>query len=62
MYDGSSRTEAARLGGVGLQVIRDWVVRFNAAGSDGLVDCKALGNASLLGAVERAALKAQIDK
>lgn len=62
IYDGSSRTEAARLGGVGLQVIRDWVVRFNADGPDGLVDRKAPGNPSLLGAAERAALVAQIDK
>jgi transposase len=31
--DGQSRTEAARIGGVGLQIVRDWVVRFNAEGS-----------------------------
>jgi len=62
IYDGSSRTEAARLGGVGLQVIRDWVVRFNADGPDGLEDRKAPGNPLLLGAAERAALVAQIDK
>ena len=30
IYDGGSRTEAARIGGVGLQIVRDWVVRFNA--------------------------------
>jgi len=30
-------------GGVGLQVIRDWVLRFNAHGPDGLVDRKAPG-------------------
>ena len=27
-----TRTEAAKIGGVGLQIVRDWVVRFNAAG------------------------------
>ena len=27
-----------RIGGVGLQIIRDWVLRFNARGPDGLVD------------------------
>ena len=32
IYDGSSRREAATTGGVGLQVIRDWVVRCNAEG------------------------------
>ena len=32
IYDGASRTEAAKIGGVALQVVRDWVVRFNAQG------------------------------
>ena len=36
VYDGGSRTDAARIGGVGLQIIRDWVLRFNARGPDGL--------------------------
>ena len=30
IYDGASRTEAALIGGVTLQIVRDWVVRFNA--------------------------------
>jgi transposase len=30
IYDGATRTEAAKIGGVGLQIIRDWVMRFNA--------------------------------
>jgi len=30
MYDGGSRTRAARIGSVGLQTLRDWVVRFNS--------------------------------
>ena len=41
IYDGASRTEAAKIGGVTLQVVRDWVVRFNAQGPDGLIDRKA---------------------
>ena len=36
VYDGGSRTDASRIGGVGLQIIRDWVLRFNARGPDGL--------------------------
>jgi hypothetical protein len=28
IYDGGSRSEAARTGGVGLQTVRDWVLRF----------------------------------
>ena len=42
-YDGGSRTDASRIGGVGLQIIRDWVLRFNARGPDGLVDGKSPG-------------------
>lgn len=30
IYDGQQRCEAARIGGVTLQIIRDWVLRFNA--------------------------------
>jgi hypothetical protein len=33
--DGGSRTEAAAIGGVTLEVIRDWVSRFDARGPDG---------------------------
>ena len=40
IYDGGRRGEAATLGGVGLQVVRDWVVRFNADGPSGLIDGK----------------------
>ena len=29
IYDGGSRTDAARIGGVTLQIVRDWVLRFN---------------------------------
>ena len=37
IYDGGSRTRAARVGGVGLQTLRDWVVRFNARGPEAAV-------------------------
>ena len=43
IYDGGSRTEAARIGGVTLQIVRDWVLRFNAEGPAGLIDRKAPG-------------------
>ena len=39
IYDGATRTEAARIGGVTLQIIRDWVMRFNARGAAGLLSC-----------------------
>jgi len=30
-------------GGVGIQTVRDWVLAFNAAGPEGLIDGKAPG-------------------
>ena len=38
---GGSRSDAAEIGGVGLQTVRDWVVTFNADGPSGLIDGKA---------------------
>ena len=38
IYDGATRTEAAQIGGVTLQIIRDWVLKFNARGPEGLPD------------------------
>jgi hypothetical protein len=29
IYDGGSRSDAVRLGNVTLQIVRDWVMRFN---------------------------------
>lgn len=54
--DGGSRSDAARIGGVGLQTIRDWVLRFNARGPAGLIDGKAPGNAAKLDDAQREAL------
>ena len=42
IYDGGIRSDAARIGGVGLQIVRDWVLWFNAEGPDGLVNGRAL--------------------
>lgn len=62
IYDGASRTEAARIGGVTLQIVRDWVMKFNAAGPEGLIDRKAPGPQSLLKAAHRAALVEAIER
>lgn len=61
IYDGATRTEAARIGGVTLQIVHDWVMKFNAAGPDGLVDRKAPGQPSRLNDTHRAALAAMIE-
>ena len=54
IYDGGTRGDAARRGGVGLQVVRDWVLRFN--GPDGLVDRKRPGKSAILETEQRRAL------
>jgi transposase len=61
-YEGASRTEAARIGGVTLQIVRDWVVRFNAHGPEGLLDRKPPGQPSRLTHAHRAALMARLDE
>ena len=49
ILDGGSRSEAAKVAGVTLQIIRDWVLRFNEGGPDGLVTRKAPGPTTILG-------------
>jgi transposase len=61
IYDGGSRSNAARIGGVGLQIVRDWVVRFNARGPDGLIDGKAPGQRPKLNDAQRQALAAIVE-
>src|SRR5215218_9596274 len=61
IYDGGSRTKAAQVGGVGLQTIRDWVVRFNARGPEGLIDGKAPGNTCKLNDRQRQAVAERVE-
>jgi len=61
IYEGGMRSEAAKTGGVTLQIVRDWVMKFNADGPDGLIDRKAPGQPSRLNATHRAALAAVIE-
>jgi transposase len=62
IYDGSNRGRAAQVGGVGRQIVRDWVERFNARGPEGLIDGKAPGNKSKLNDSQRQALVAIVEK
>jgi transposase len=62
IYEGASRTEAARIGGVTLQIVRDWVVKFNAHGPEGLINRKPPGQPSRLTDAHRAALLARLDE
>lgn len=43
VYDGTGRGEAAAAGGMDRQILRDWALRFNAEGPQGLIDRKAPG-------------------
>ncbi|WP_425450270.1 helix-turn-helix domain-containing protein [Virgifigura deserti] len=38
VFDGMSRAESARIGGMDCPTLRDWAHRFNEAGPDGLKD------------------------
>src|SRR5664279_4337076 len=61
IYDGATRAEAAKIGGVGLQIIRDWVMRFNTRGAAGLLDGKSPGQPSKLNDVQRQAIVRMIE-
>ena len=56
VYDGGSRGDAARIGGTQLQTVRDWVLRFNEHGPEGLIDGKAKGQTPKLNDEQRRAL------
>jgi transposase len=61
IYDGASRATAAENGGVGSQIVRDWVERFNAKGPEGLINGKAPGQRPILNDSHRAALATLIE-
>jgi putative transposase len=53
VYDGMDREEAARIGGMDRQTLRDWAHRFNAQGPDGLINIKPPGRPSKLSAAQK---------
>jgi transposase len=61
VLDGMSRADAARIGGMDRQTLRDWVHRFNAAGPPGLLDNWSKGKPSRLSAAQQAELAALVD-
>lgn len=62
IYDGGRRTEAAKIGGVTLQIIRDWVLRFNADGPEGLKNRWSAGPKPKLTAEHRQALADMVER
>ena len=61
VYDGMNRADAAAVGGMDRQSLRDWVHRFNADGPEGLHDRKAPGAAPKLTAAQKAELAALVE-
>ena len=60
--DGGSRSEAAQLDCVTLQVVRNWVLRLPADGPSGLIDRHGKGRPSLRIAAHRVALAAMLER
>lgn len=56
IYDGGSRQYASEIGGVTVQIVRDWVLRFNERGPAGLINTKAPGGRAKLNDAQRQAL------
>jgi len=61
VYDGMSRADAARVGGMDRQTLRDWVHRFNEGGPDGLVNRKGAGRRRQLSDDQMQALAAIVE-
>ena len=56
VLDGMSRAEAARIGGMDRQTLRDWVHRFNEGGPEGLKESWSKGHPPRLSAAQLAEL------
>jgi putative transposase len=62
VLDGASRAEAARIGGMDRQTLRDWVIRFNEQGPDGLINIASRGAPPKLTAEHRAFLSRMVEE
>jgi len=61
VLDGMNRTDAAKIGGMDRQTLRDWVHRLNERGPDGLKDNWHRGNPPRLSAAQQAQLCALVE-
>jgi transposase len=62
VLDGASREDAATIGGMDRQTLRDWVIRFNEQGPDGLINIPSPGVPPKLGKKHRAFLARLVDQ
>src|SRR5256714_5502329 len=56
VLEGALREEAAKIGGMDRQTLRDWVIRFNEQGADGLINIPSPGMPPKLNAIHKAFL------
>jgi putative transposase len=62
VLDGASREDAAKIGGMDRQTLRDWVIRFNEQGPDGLINIPSPGVPPKLGKKHRAFLARLVEQ
>ncbi len=62
VLDGASREGAARAGGMDHQTLRDWVIRFNSKGPEGLINIPSPGVPSKLDDTHKAFLARIVDE
>ena len=61
VLEGASRTQAARVTGMDRQTLRDWVIRYNAEGIEGLHDRTRPGRPGQLTAAQLGELKQLVE-
>jgi transposase len=62
VLDGASRKDAAKIGGMDRQTLRDWVIRFNDQGPNGLINIPSPGAPAKLDAEHKAFLARIVDE
>src|SRR5215831_16925362 len=62
VLEGASREEAAKIGGMDRQTLRDWVIRFNEQGADGLINIPSPGMPPKLNAIHKAFLARLVEE
>ena len=62
VLDGASREDAAKIGGMDRQTLRDWVIRFNEQGPEGLVNIPSPGVPPKLDDTHKAFLARVVDQ
>ena len=62
VLDGASREEAAKIGGMDRQTLRDWVIRYNEQGPDGLINIPSPGAPPKLDDTHKAFLRRLVEE